>query len=123
LHRSLSLVLPVSNAGKALAENIQQLCDALSDLTDWFEVLLLDEGTSEHTSDIAHELAVEYPQVRILRVGFGSEAASTVESALNQARGEVVWIQHPHEKFRPSDLRRFWSSDWTPRESSDTLVG
>ena len=106
--RSLSLVLPVPNAGKALAENVQHLCDVLSDLTDWFEVLLVDQGTSEHATDVAYALAVEYPQVRVVRMRSQPDSPATAQTAIEHAQGEVVWFQHRHGKCRPSEIRRLW---------------
>lgn len=104
------MVLPVANAGKALAENIQHLCDVLSDLTDWFEVLLVDEGASEHASETASSLAAEYPQVHVVRTRSLPIPTSALQSAVKQAQGEIVFIQRGHESCRPSDLRRLWET-------------
>ena len=108
LHRSFSIVLPVPNAGKALAENVQHLCDVLSDLTDWFEVLLVDQGTSEHATDMAYALAVEYPQVRVVRMRSQPDSPAAGQTAIEHAQGEVVWFQRRHGKCRPSEIRRLW---------------
>jgi hypothetical protein len=108
LHRSLSVVLPLSNAGNALAQNVLQLCEVLSDLTEWFEVLLVDEGASEHAAEVAHELAAEYPQVRVLRGQAQTAARPSVDGVWGQLPNDVVLIQQPHSPLRLSDVRRVW---------------
>jgi hypothetical protein len=110
LHRSLSVVLPLSNAGNALAQNVLQLCEVLSDLTEWFEVLLVDEGASEQAADAAYELAAEYPQVRVLRGQVPVPRWTLADRAGLPSQGDVVLIHRPESPLRPSEVRRIWES-------------
>jgi hypothetical protein len=110
LHRSLSVVLPLSNAGKALAQNVLQLVEVLSDLTERFEVLLVDEGGSEHATEVAYELAAEYPQVRVVRRAVPVDRRPAAEGVGARPPGKVVLIQQPHNPLRPSEVRRLWES-------------
>jgi glycosyltransferase involved in cell wall biosynthesis len=108
---SLSLVLPVRNAEQTLAENLLHVLDVLSDLTDRFEVLLVDEGSTDQTIDLAHDLAVEYPQLRIARPLTEIADSRMVEAGVAQTTGDVVVVQNPHSAFSPSHVRRLWESN------------
>jgi hypothetical protein len=82
--------------------------DVLADLTDRFEVLLVDQGSTDHTIEVAHELAVQYPQLRVSRrKGEWIEPLGS-ESQLDQTNGEVVFLHKSEARFSPRIVRRLW---------------
>jgi len=115
--RSLSLVLPVRNAEKTLAENLQHLFDVLNDLTERFEVLLVDDGSTDQTVELAQDLAVQYPQVRLSRREAGNGDQSSLDGPLAEAVGDVVFVQTGHTDLRPSVLRELWAMNESSLES------
>lgn len=83
---SLSLILPVRNAQRTLAADIGRILDVLPDLARKFEIVVVDRGSHDHTREVAEELAMEYPQVRIA-AEFGENA---IPMAAAMTRGETV---------------------------------
>ena len=67
MNPSLSIILPVYNAQATLARQIGQLLDVLPDLASRFEILVVDDGSTDHTGDIAHQFRQQYPQLKIAR--------------------------------------------------------
>ena len=65
---SLSIVLPVHNAEKTLAVKVAQLLDILPDLTTSFEILVINDGSTDHTDEVAYEIAREYPHLTLAQV-------------------------------------------------------
>ena len=64
-----------------------------SDLSERFELLIIDDGSSDATNEVGQELSRHYPQVRMLRHDkpMGEEAA--LRSGLAQSRGDVVFVR------------------------------
>jgi glycosyltransferase involved in cell wall biosynthesis len=93
LERSLTVLLPVHDAQDTLTDTVTEVLDVASDLTDRFELVIIDDGSTDATSEVAHELARHYPQVRAVRHAkpLGHEAA--LSTGLAQSRGEVVVVQ------------------------------
>ena len=110
MNRSLSVVLPVRNAGLTLADNLKHVFDVLADLTERFEVLLVDEGSTDHTVELAHELSIEYPQLRVSRRTGERVESTDIESGLDQTNGEVVFFHESEARFSPRVLRQLWES-------------
>ena len=89
---SLSVLLPVKNAQATLAATVQEILDVAADLSEQFELLIIDDGSADATSEIATELTRNYPQVRAVCQGrsIGREAA--IRSGLKQSHGDVVLL-------------------------------
>jgi glycosyltransferase involved in cell wall biosynthesis len=123
--RSLSLVLPVANVEKTLTENVQNLFELLNDLTDKFEIILVDQGSIDHTIDVARELAIQYPQVRIAHRCEVDQQADLIHKTLPETTGDLVFLQTGHTGVRPSALRQLWCLDerHTSPSGQQTRVG
>ena len=93
LESSLTVLLPVQDAQATLTETVEEVLEAAADLTDRFELLIIDDGSADATGEIAHELTRHYPQIRTIRHArpMGREAA--LRSGLAESRGEVVFVR------------------------------
>lgn len=117
MDRSLTVLLPVRDAQSTLAATVTEILEMASDLSERFEILIIDDGSSDTTSEVAHELSRYYPQIRTLRHDqpLGEEAA--LQSGLAQSRGDVVFVRRgrrptferlscPSQPARPNYLGR-----------------
>ena len=93
MERSLTVLLPVQDAQSTLADTVAEVLEIASDLTPRFELLIIDDGSTDATCEVAEELSRHYPQVRSVRHSspLGREAA--VRTGLLQSQGEVVFVR------------------------------
>jgi glycosyltransferase involved in cell wall biosynthesis len=115
--RSLSLVLPVRNAELTLTEDLHQVIEILNDLTERFEVLLVDDGSTDHTLDVARDLSRTYPQIRVATPPPADDKAGR-DSFWRETTGDVVFVQMQHDVLRPSVLRRLWALGSQPETAA-----
>jgi glycosyltransferase involved in cell wall biosynthesis len=104
--RSLSLILPVRNAEHQLAGAVARVLDILPDITRSFEILIIDQGSSDHTLEIAEELAIEYPQIRVGCALRGD----AIQFGIQQSRGEVVISHDGQSELNAEELGRLCHS-------------
>ncbi len=98
----LSVVLPAYNEAAALPQAIERLRQVLTPLTDRFELIVVDDGSSDATYHLvrtAHAADGRVKGVRLAR-NFGKEAA--LQAGLAAATGQAVAtldadLQHPPE--------------------------
>ncbi|MFI4876422.1 MAG: glycosyltransferase family 2 protein [Blastopirellula sp. JB062] len=108
MDKSLSLIMPVHNAQQWLARDVERLLDVLPEMTDRFEVVIVDDGSTDHTEEAAQELCCRYPQVKLRRHPRCTGLASAVDTGSRLAAGEVVLIHDPRKPVVEGDLLGVW---------------
>lgn len=100
----LSVVIPVYNE----AENLEALCQEITDtLAAWgrpFEILLVDDGSSDGSFDVLKRLQAADPRLRVIqfRRNFGQTAAFAAGFA--HARGRLIATADGDLQNDPRDL-------------------
>jgi dolichol-phosphate mannosyltransferase len=103
VERSLSVLLPVKDAQATLTSTVHEVLDLATDSGSQFELLIIDDGSTDATSEVAHELTRDYPQIRVFhhKESLGHEAA--VSTGLRWSRGEMVVVRDESGRFRMID--------------------
>jgi len=102
----LSVVLPVFNELENLDILHHQLKGVLTDLGRTFEIIYVDDGSTDGSSAKLQELAARDDSVIViqLRRNFGQTAA--LSAGIDWARGEVVVCQDADLQNDPADIPR-----------------
>lgn len=97
----ISIVMPAYNEAACIRYTVSEIVSLLS-VHCHLEILLVDDGSSDDTYVVAHQLAKEFDGLIYLRLSrnFGKEAA--ISAGLHRAQGAAVMIvdadgQHPAE--------------------------
>ncbi len=105
---SLSYILPVFNGERDLKEQAYRLLDTLSDLTAQFDLLIIDDGSQDDTSNVAADLVGMFPQVSLIRnqLRYGQTAAE--QTGLRETRGELIMIQDNVSEPSIKEIVQLW---------------
>ncbi len=93
-NKKVIVVMPAYNAEKTLAETYQEIP---LDLVD--KVILVDDASSDHTSELSEKLGLEtivHPQNR----GYGANQKTCYRAALD-AGADIVVMLHPDYQYTP----------------------
>jgi glycosyltransferase involved in cell wall biosynthesis len=73
---SVSFFCPAYNDEKNLPILIPKVIDFLQNITDKFEVIIVEDGSPDKTAQVAEELAKKYPQIKVIHheknLGYGA---------------------------------------------------
>jgi len=130
LKPSVTVLLPIHNAQHRLEDQVAEILDVLPELTNRFELLIIDDGSTDDSFDVARHLSLKYPQVSALRHSLRLGLSHAVRSGLDQTEGDLVLVGDEQHGVRADDLRRLWHSyseqpaaeEQTPDESSGSRV-
>lgn len=106
--KSLSVVVPVHNAERNLTQRIGRLLEVLPDLAAKFEVLIVDDGSTDQTEDVALELSQQFPQVRVTRHPEQRGIEASIQTGAAHTTGDVVIVHPGHEPVNASHLLKAW---------------
>jgi len=102
----LSIVLPVYNEAGSLSSLIPELTAALRQLGRSYEIIAVDDGSSDDSVAVLRRLQEDEPCLRIVqfRRNFGQTAAFT--AGFDYARGEIIVTMDADGQQDPADIRR-----------------
>jgi len=96
----------VKDAQATLNNAVHEILDVIADSGERFELLIIDDGSTDATSEVAHELSRHYPQIRTVRHGTPQGRDAAIRTGLARSRGEVVMLRDDQRGFcvveRPS---------------------
>lgn len=105
---SISVVLPLKDAQVWLKREAEHLLECLGDLEVRFELIFVDNGSSDFTAEILDELRRQYPQVFAFRLVATRNMSEAVQLGVERSSGEIIFIQEMSAPIRVADLLRLW---------------
>jgi glycosyltransferase involved in cell wall biosynthesis len=108
---NVSLVLPAKNEAKAL----EALLPKLTKLMPHAEILVVDDGSTDRTSDVARRLGVS-----VVRHPYSIGNGAAIKSGARAARGDVLVFLDADGQHNPADIQRLLT---TLGNSYDMVIG
>jgi glycosyltransferase involved in cell wall biosynthesis len=98
----LSVVAPLFNEEANAALLVQRIMQAVAAIPGGFEIILVDDGSSDRTWQVMQQLAAQHPCVLGLRLSRNFGHQNALLAGLRHAQGQVVVsldgdLQHPPE--------------------------
>ena len=126
----ISVVVPIFNEEESVPVLVRKLHEALSPLGRTYEIVLVDDGSSDQSWTKMVELSTQYPGLHLIRFrrNFGQTAA--MSAGFNEARGQVVITMDADLQNDPQDIPRLLAevdqgfdvvSGWR-RDRKDTFI-
>jgi glycosyltransferase involved in cell wall biosynthesis len=102
----VSVVVPVFNEQDNVDPLLDSLRDALEGLGRPYELIVVDDGSTDHTPARLREATRRFPTLRVvrLRANFGQSAA--LAAGFDLARGDVVVTMDGDRQNDPADIPR-----------------
>jgi dolichol-phosphate mannosyltransferase len=100
----LSLVMPAFNEEPGIAEAVAEAHESLVGLGYEFEILVVDDGSSDRTADGVRELAGMWPRVRLLSHARNLGYGAALRTGFEAARYELVAFTDADGQFYLEDL-------------------
>ena len=105
---SLSVVLPAYNEEQVIASTISSVLDVLSRWWLDFEVLVINDGSTDRTGAIAAAQALAHPQVRLITHPTHQGYGAALVSGFAAATKNLTLFMDADGQFDIRDLQRFF---------------
>ncbi len=110
----LSVFFPAYNDSGTIASMVIRTVKAASELTQDFEIIVVDDGSADSTAEIADELARTYPQVRAVHHPINRDYGAALQTGFRSATKELIFYTDGDAQYDPAELAVLWAK-MTPR--------
>jgi glycosyltransferase involved in cell wall biosynthesis len=100
----ISVVIPLLNEADSLRELCKRLCDALGPLSRRWEVIFINDGSTDGSMDVLRALHAENDNVKVLVFGRNLGKSAALSVGFREAAGEVVFTMDADLQDDPAEL-------------------
>lgn len=111
----LSVVVPAKNEAASLVQLIDEIAWALRPLSqpgreeiDGFEIVVVDDASTDSTRLVLQDLALTYPELKAFRLASGGGQSAATMAGIRAARGDWIATLDADLQNDPADLPRLW---------------
>lgn len=100
----LSIVVPVYNEEESIVDQVNMIRDALGNYTDSYEILLIDDGSTDDSYTLMKGLAQQSPHIRIIHFGINYGQTAGLAAGFHHARGNIIITMDADLQNDPTDI-------------------
>lgn len=105
----LSIVIPAHNEEECIYNTVAALCETLSDYRIPYEILVVNDNSTDGTEQVLNKLTMEYEGVRWMHnVKSGRGFGYAVQTGLENFSGDAVCIVMADASDDPRDVVRYY---------------
>jgi glycosyltransferase involved in cell wall biosynthesis len=106
----LSVFFPAYNDRATIASLVIAARQTARQLTDNFEVIIVNDGSVDATAEIADELVEAYPEVRVVHHERNRGYGGALRSGFGAATRELVFYTDGDAQYDPAELKILWNA-------------
>jgi glycosyltransferase involved in cell wall biosynthesis len=108
--QSLSVFFPAYNDSGTIASMVIGAVQAASGVTPDYEVIVVNDGSTDATAQIADELARTYPRVRVIHHPKNRGYGGALQTGFRSACKELVFYTDGDAQYDPAELSLLWAA-------------
>lgn len=105
---SVSIVIPMRNEAGNIAALIEGIAAACAPLPS-FEIIVVDDGSTDRTAERAADLMASHPALRLLRHPVSAGQSAAVHSGVLSAASPVICTLDGDGQNPPEELPKLWA--------------
>jgi glycosyltransferase involved in cell wall biosynthesis len=103
----ISVLIPSYNEIESLPELLRQVEEVLSGITTAWEILVVDDGSTDGTDELVMKLRAAEGRIKYIRLRRNSGKAAALEAGFREVRGEYVFTMDADLQDDPLEIPRF----------------
>jgi glycosyltransferase involved in cell wall biosynthesis len=103
---SISVVLPAYNEEGNIGKAVQSAMDAVAVHTSEYEIIVVDDGSHDRTSDMVEAMMEEHSQVRLVRHEVNRGYGGALRSGFEAASQEWIFLMASDNQYDPFEIDR-----------------
>ncbi len=105
--KSVSIVVPFLNEQETLIQLHRRVAEAMAETGREWEMIFVDDGSTDKSSEIAADIALSHPNVTLLRFTRNFGKASALSAGMAHAQSGIVITMDADLQDDPAEIPRF----------------
>ena len=115
------MILPAYNEEDCIKEVISETAKVLSEVTDKWEIIVVDDGSKDSTFAIAERISKSDKRIRVLSYGKNMGKGFALKYGFEHSRGDLVVFMDADLDLHPRQIKNF--IEIMEKENADVVVG
>ncbi|MDP2937910.1 MAG: glycosyltransferase [Candidatus Omnitrophota bacterium] len=121
LKEKISIVMPAYNEGSRIVSSIEETARAFDDFGYPWEIIVMDDGSSDDTYEKANALAQKYPQLIVKRNPVNMGKGRAIKKALHYITGDYTLFLDADMDLHPIQFQTLF--DIMGFDKADIVIG
>ncbi len=117
--RRLSIFFPCYNDGYTIGSMVIQARRTAKELTDDFEIIVIDDGSSDNSREVLEELKTIVPELKVIYHEKNRGYGGALISGIYNSEGEWVFYTDGDAQYDVRELKNLWEK----KEGNDIVNG
>src|SRR5689334_7255622 len=101
---SISVFFPAYNDAGTIASLVVLADKTLRDLTDDYEIIVVNDGSADHTGDVLAELASRYPRLRVITHEKNKGYGGALRTGFSNATKDLIFYTDGDAQYDVQEL-------------------
>lgn len=119
--KEVSIILPAYNEGHRLSEVVREAIDTLEEMADEWEIIIVDDGSTDLTPQVAKSLAESDERIKYVRLDKNVGKGFALKKGFELSKGELVAFLDADMDLNPRQLKYY--AEIMEREGVDAVIG
>ncbi len=102
---SISIFLPAYNEEDNIEQAVMNSVEVLREISDDWEILVINDASKDRTGEIAERMAQEIPQVRVIHHEINTRLGGALRTGFDNSSKELVFYTDADNPIDMNDLR------------------
>lgn len=118
----LSVVIPMYNEEENVVSTVDRIKEALKNLKDRWEIVLVDDGSTDRTLALSREIAGQDSKIRVFSYSPNRGRGKALRTGFSRSQGEIVVTLDADLSYDPREIVRLFE-ELKKEKDLDVIIG
>lgn len=106
MRKGISFFFPAFNDQGTVERTVFDAISVLKELTDKYEIIIVDDGSTDQTGKVAEEMAAKFSEVRVIHHPYNIGYGAALKSGFRTSKYELIFYTDGDHQYDPSELKK-----------------
>lgn len=107
MDKKISFVVPVYFEEDVISQFVLELTDEMNSISYDYELIFIDDGSTDHTMEIIKKHAVENKKIKLIELSYNHGKQAALTAGITYASGDYLIYMDPDLQDPPKEISRF----------------